>query len=942
MTSPLRYQIRTEVYVEESTAATNPSLTSGWVSLPARWADGITIQRGYQSESSSTPTTSRCDFTVKDNREGTWTGPNPDSEYFGRFGQGSPVRVLVDQVIDPFTRTVANSWGSTPSTSPTGALAWSQYGASSAASDWSTNGTAARHSIDAVNETRFSWLADLSLADCEVCFDFTVPITVTGDSVKVVALLRGETVGGIPQGIRVELTANTGGSFSLVFRDPTGVQIGASATAFLTTPTGRLRAQIEGQTVRAMVWDPAARGEPKDWDLIESYPAITELSPAAGWVGIRSSVSAANTNAKPIVFSYDNFTVSLPRYRGALADPEQTAGSHPNDTTMKVSAAGVIQAQSLRKSPAYSALRRAVLQSDADLIGYWPMEDSSGATSLASALPGGRAMTYAGGASSTVSLARDETILGSKPLPTFEGPAGAYFVSSIPVGGANSTSAGEFLAAGVLHAPDTGVPVAVQILNLRLSGAWRPLGQFMIELQPSGEMRLRVRDWFGLDVLVSSLSTTFAVNGEAVLFGMQATQVGANVSWSFFRYLAGETTPQTVSGTINSTSIGAVTNVAAGLGGSLGGAALGHIMVFTGGASGALNTGVTHAVDGRSGETAGNRLERLMREEFRDFSYLGETDDTSLMGPQPAKSIDDLIAECVKADMGLALESRGGEFMYIARTAMYHQDNPVSFDYGRGGAANELVDPFIIRGNDQMIVNDVVLKRDNGSEYRATLEDGPRSVSAVGTRDESETVNFWRDAQLEDQAWWRVALGTATSLRVATLTVDITRPVVSDRLHEFAALAPGRRVQLSNTPPWAPPEISLSPRELIVIGMKEYLDQSRWVITLVCMPGELFNVPVMGPVATGGAKVDTDGSYVVSGTTTTGTSITVASTWLWTTDPAQMPIPIEIGGEVITVTAVSGATSPQTFTITRSVNGKVKQIYANESVQLLAKPRFGY
>ena len=56
---------------------------------------------------------------------------------------------------------------------------------------------------------------------------------------------------------------------------------------------------------------------------------------------------------------------------------------------------------------------------------------------------------------------------------------------------------------------------------------------------------------------------------------------------------------------------------------------------------------------------------------------------------------------------------------------------------------------------------------------------------------------------------------------------------------------------------------------------------------------------------------------------------------LWTTDPTQFPMDINIGGERITLSAISGITSPQTFTASaRSVNGVVKAHTAGEIVEV--------
>jgi len=66
------------------------------------------------------------------------------------------------------------------------------------------------------------------------------------------------------------------------------------------------------------------------------------------------------------------------------------------------------------------------------------------------------------------------------------------------------------------------------------------------------------------------------------------------------------------------------------------------------------------------------------------------------------------------------------------------------------------------------------------------------------------------------------------------------------------------------------------------------------------------------------------------------TSLLVASTGtLWSTDSADYPVDVMVGGERMTVTGVSGASSPQTFTVIRSVNGVVKSHAAGTAVSLV-------
>nr|UXE44744.1 hypothetical protein Hi04_10k_c361_00008 [uncultured bacterium] len=80
----------------------------------------------------------------------------------------------------------------------------------------------------------------------------------------------------------------------------------------------------------------------------------------------------------------------------------------------------------------------------------------------------------------------------------------------------------------------------------------------------------------------------------------------------------------------------------------------------------------------------------------------------------------------------------------------------------------------------------------------------------------------------------------------------------------------------------------------------------------------------------------------VSVTITTGVAIVpVAVTtsanyaqFLWTTTAGDFPFDILVGGERMTVTSITGSSSPQTFTVTRSVNGVVKAHSSGEAVNV--------
>ena len=73
-------------------------------------------------------------------------------------------------------------------------------------------------------------------------------------------------------------------------------------------------------------------------------------------------------------------------------------------------------------------------------------------------------------------------------------------------------------------------------------------------------------------------------------------------------------------------------------------------------------------------------------------------------------------------------------------------------------------------------------------------------------------------------------------------------------------------------------------------------------------------------------------------TTSTSRTVNITAGPLWTT--TEVPFDILVGGEQMTVTAVAGAASPQTFTVTRSVNGVVKAHASGEAVTLYSPIRY--
>jgi Concanavalin A-like lectin/glucanases superfamily len=78
--------------------------------------------------------------------------------------------------------------------------------------------------------------------------------------------------------------------------------------------------------------------------------------------------------------------------------------------------------------------------------------------------------------------------------------------------------------------------------------------------------------------------------------------------------------------------------------------------------------------------------------------------------------------------------------------------------------------------------------------------------------------------------------------------------------------------------------------------------------------------------------------YQALGVTTLSVATANATSPLWTTASGDFPFDILVSGERMTVTNITGSSSPQTFTVTRSVNGVVKSQSAGTDVRLFFPP----
>ncbi|MFF5988134.1 hypothetical protein [Prauserella flavalba] len=580
-----------------------------------------------------------------------------------------------------------------------------------------------------------------------------------------------------------------------------------------------------------------------------------------------------------------------------------------NDDWVPIEAAGISRRLGQGSTPARSAMFRASTNPGQSnrTVAYWSCEDGDNSTSIGSSI-GGQAMTIGlvpGFPIRDVDFAAYNDFRGSDAITEFHITTAWGYVPE-------ASDTGELRVLSLLHVPDEGVASTVEILTVRTSGTAAEWG---IELDANGSLRMRAWDRTGTSILTSG---TFAPGGQSVegrnlLFGIWLMQNGSAVDWQIFVFEEGQPFGYAWPGTLAGRTFGHATAVLLGKLGDLNGTAMGHVSVQntnTGWIGGILFAGFqAHPAEG-----AGDRIARIANEDQIPLLVSGEA-RTELLGYQEPDTTQSLLAEAAEADLGMLGDARWFLGQHYRTRASMENQAPLALDYKAG----HISPPFEPEPDDQATRNDITVERKGGSSARAILETGRLSVqdppNGVGRYDDKADLSLSSDAQAEDQASWRLHLGTVHEQRYPSVTVNLVRnPQLVDQL---LALQLGDRLTIDNLPPGRSPDGA----DLLVQGYVERIGAAGYAheFTFNCTPGSPWQVAVADL-----DRADTAGSELAHGVNAGDTTLYVVTTVgegdgaRWTTDPAMFPFDVRAGGERITV---QGITNGATDDFARSVTG---------------------
>lgn len=551
--------------------------------------------------------------------------------------------------------------------------------------------------------------------------------------------------------------------------------------------------------------------------------------------------------------------------------PTRWSDESATDSTVTIQCSGILRRLG-QGGTLKSAMRRRILSDDEPTpAAFWPCEDGADATTVGSGFVGGSPMTVG------------TPIFGAG----FGGSAGSLDLNAM----VDAT------------APDGAVTLA------SASGFQ---AEFMFKSDSGADESV-------LEFLCGTLDSPIIIpaalsDGRAHHLALKYVQNGTNVDVSSYVNGAFSAT-SSVAATMNTTLTVRVRGTA-GTGTSLAAIAIYNFAN--------MNAPTTRAPAARAyaGELATTRVRRLAAEE--GVPMVCTSGVSVAMGPQPIGTLLDILRDAEAVDQGVLYETAWGLGVQSCndRTNM-----PVSLalDFNQ----RHIADTPEPADDDQRLKNRWTVSRTSGSSYIKELTTGQTGTTLAGLYDDSATVNVQTDTQLGDQAGWRLNIGTVDEDRWPAIPLNFTRtPTLIDT---WTTLPYGQRVTVANPPAQMPPDAL----DLVIEGFSEAWTPFNWFATLNASPFAPYRIGTLA-ADTGDTGeflliLTPDTLTLAVGVSTTDVSWSINSSPVWTTAAESFPRNIMWEGELITVTNCTGASAPQTWTVTRSVNGVAKAHLANST-----------
>lgn len=906
----------------------------------------VVISARGRSGEQGRPSPCTCDFTLND-RTGLLNNRNPNSAYYGLLPRNLPVRFSVTE--DRSFAIIDTATGSEVKTADKAVLditgdidiriefelaKWTgttdgQMLASKYRRTASNNRSWIFYKTN-LGYLQFSWTTDGTTSTLNGVAS-TAPLTITGGPMaarvtmdvdngsgqKVLKFYTSDSIAG--SWTQLGATQTFAGTTS-IFSGTADVELGRiddGQNGGLTAVTG-----MSGRIYAFELYNGIAGTLVAEADIYNQPRGTTSFSD--GLATPNTWVTAGNAEITP----------DDRRFTGEISALPVVSDVSGRDVYIPVQAADVTRRLGKGATAIASALKSYFSQyvTSGQATGYWPAEDGSSATTIASAV--------SRGAPGKISDTQFGTV---SDLPA---SGGAITLSNsgsrINVVGRPTNNTGYACFNFAMKMPS--VPASsVTVIDLYCQGGTISRINFSVT---ATSYNMAAYDLDG--ALITSNSTLFGTTTPPNvwnLFRIQLTQSGGNTQLDLGWYHPGDTGLTGAAALIFAAVCGRFTQ--AQMIGQTNNAGTQYAHLFMGQFYlDNVTAAYVTAANAFAGETTTTRFSRIAGENGITATVIGTS--TEVMGPQPIDTPLNVLFQCHDTERGQMYPDRNSLAIVLrTRRSLVNQYGPsISYTGGELGPAVALP-----TDDDALLRNAVTATRPgDGSTGYATQDSGPNSTASptasppgVGVVPGSISPNTYLSARLADMAAHDVFLGTWDEPRWPMVQVALERQNYAGTAAKvliaraLARLDVGDMFSITHLPSFLPPDDA----QVMIQGITEVLANRGWRFT--------WNTSAYGPYALNDLTSMTASRYRLAASgcttaatiTTTATSFTVAiaaGNALWGTTalkPGNFPQNVVIAGEVITISGISGTSSPQTFTASaRSVNGIVKAHAAGETVQI--------
>jgi hypothetical protein len=910
------------------------------VTSDIRGNPGVKITRGKRDIQGSTPPTF-CDFMLNNGGEdpadrGKYTDDNPMSPYFGLLPLNTEFRIIVPGAADGYLYTTGYDDANYVSTADKAALDITgdiDIRAEISPASWhvpvdsttSTSHAAIIVSKAGASGSQFSWM--LALRTSSQLYFVWSP---TGSTGAGLAILSNTITPTDRLAVRVTLDVNNG-SGGYTGRFYTSTSIDGSWTLNSTITVGGGTTSIHSGTGLLEIGSSNGGGHTfsnfNTWSgkiyAVEVYNGIAGTLVAdadfrAQGVGATGfSDGVGNTYA---VNGTAFITSDAVRFWGEIESLPQEWDSTGKDMYVPIHAADITQRLNTSQTPVNSPIYDNRIQ--VDPTGYWTGEDGADATRMSAASRDTNSASATG-----VRFKAADDLPGSNGVMQFVD--GSAFVRGIPRISSITGTASVlfFFKFGTLPA------TTVQLISCTTTGS----GAYWWRIETDGaSFTARAFSADGTSLLSSAILVGTDVNlDEWISMRLELTTSGANIAWALAWHQVGQSVFWGGSGTIAG-SVGRFTGF------TVSGSSANTDMYF---AHVVLDTDTTDFVSAEFADAANGYISETMAARFKrvceQAGIVADLDgwemDTSALGRQPIDTVMNILQDGAKVDGGILLGSRRryNTLTYVTRARIQTSVNTVTLEHDGGSHLAESPKPI----KDSIgVANDVTVTRPNGGFARRVIVEGRYGTDTIGKVPGGGEYNVEEDDDTDAVAGWIALLGTWNESRFPEIKVELSRTetlFASSIAQQILVVDAGRWLTIDNLPAGQKPDAV----EQLIQGYSETLSNKMWSLT--------FNGTPYGPWRVGIVESPLIPPRVMASETTcssatsTATSLTfntpaTSARWVRAADVASTPFPFDvmIAGERITVTDITGTGTAQTATVTRSVNGVVKEISGDPEVQL--------